>query len=163
MIKLGQNVFLLPAPGGMRSFSLQQQILPIAGRLADVFLRLIGSVGGDINKLAEADVMAILPRAMPYLGRVFADMPPGELERLTRELLRDGLCDKMPLFGSPGGDAFDGLMAGRAVDTWKLLWYALGVWYPDFFILGRAFAAPGAQVSTSAASTTSSESGPAGG
>src|SRR6185295_1782591 len=145
MITLGKHVFDVLLPRGMSSWALQQRIIPVAGRVAGVLLHLLGS--SDVEKLADTDVTEILPAALPHIGHVFSEMPQGELEAITRELLRDakfgdeGKVPSAQLFGSPGGDAFDLLMRGRTLDTWKLLWHAIGVWYPDFFDLARAFTA----------------------
>lgn len=162
MIKLGAQTFFVPVPGGMRSFAFQQRVLPVAGRVVTVFMRLIGSASEDPAGLLEADVMRVLPQALPYVGQIFSEMPPGELEAMTRELLKDAKADKIPLFGSPGGDAFDGLMQGRTMDTWHLLWHALEVWYPDFFARARASFAPAAKASPSEGSTTSTANGQVG-
>jgi hypothetical protein len=159
MIDLGKNKFDVPAPSGMRSFALQQRIIPVAGRVAGVFLHLLGS--DDIESLANTDVVKVLPAAMPHIGHIFSEMPPGELEAITRELLKDAKCDGLQLFGSPGGDAFDALMRGRTIDTWKLLWHAVGVWYPDFFDLARAsIVRKDAKASPFEASTISPQPGP---
>ena len=154
MIKIGNNTFEVPAPGAMKSFALQQRILPVAGRVAGVFLRLLGAADSDTAKLMDMDVLKVLPQAMPYVGEIFAAMPDGELDTLTRTLLGQAKCDGIALFGNPAGDPFDALMAGRTTDTWKLLWYALEVWYPDFFTRGRMFIASAAKEKPSAASTT---------
>jgi hypothetical protein len=172
MIKIGERSFTVPPPGGMRSFALQQRILPIATRVATVFIRLIGAAPGDLTKILESDVMRVLPQALPQVGEIFAQMAPGELEAVTRTLLGDpktgaqpwevALCDKAPLFGSPGGDSFDGVMAGRTTDTWRLLWHALEIWYPDFFASARALFAKGAKpVNHSEELTTLEQPGPA--
>lgn len=162
MIKISGHDFNVPPPGGMRSFSLQQRIIPVAGRVVSVFLKLVGVDGLDLSKLQETDVTAVLPAAMPALGAVFAQMPPGELEAITREMLRDATMNKLQLFGSPGGDAFDGLMQGRTMDAWKLLWHALEVWYPDFFASARGLLVRRAgSESSSETSDPSSTSGPA--
>lgn len=171
MIRIGNDAFSVPTPGGMRSFALQQRIIPVAGRVASVFLQLVGGAK-DLPSLLEADVLRVLPQAMPHVGEIFASMPPGELEAITRILLGPGpsgepgaVCDrnglKLPLFGAPGGDTFDMVMQGRTVDTWKLLWHALEVWYPDFFGRARTFLAPGAKEKPSEASATSTTSGQA--
>lgn len=170
MIKLGTDTFIVPAPSGMRSFALQQRIIPIAGSIATIFAQLLGGVvaAGNFNlgDLLKADVVRVLPQAMPFIGRVFSDMPDGELERLTREMLRDATWSRggmkaLPLFGSSGGDSFDTVMQGRSTEIWQLLWYALEVWYPDFFALGAAFRAS-AKVKPSATSDTSEPNTPAG-
>ena len=161
MITLGKNQFDVPAPAGMRSFSLQQRILPVAGRIVSVLAHLLGLGDGDLKSMLDKDLTAILPEAAPEIGRIFSEMPPGELEGITRELLRDAKCDKMPLFGA-SGDPFDLLMRGRTTDTWKLLWHALEVWYPDFFGLARGYRAAASQASPSEESSTSLPSGPAG-
>lgn len=167
MIDIGGRKFHVPTPNGMRSFALQQRIIPVAGRVAGVFVSLLGS--GDMATLAEMDLTAVLPTALPHIGHIFSEMAPGELEAITRELLRDAkaslTADKEPtlqLFGTPGGDAFDSLMQGRTTETWQLLWHALEVWYPDFFARVRGLtAASGARANGSAVSATSTGSGQA--
>jgi hypothetical protein len=148
MVTIGQYTFDVPPPLGMRSFALQQRILPVAGRIVGVLLSVMGkaSSGFDMKKLGEVDIVPFLPIAMPALGEVFGAMPPGELEALTRELLSDakvhgwgGAKSGIALFGKGNGpDTFDSVMQGRAVDTWQLLWHGLKVWYPDFFSLAAA-------------------------
>lgn len=167
MIQIGKDKFDVPSPAGMRSFSLQQRILPVAGRVVEVFAHLLQlAPGADITKLFDADVLKVLPAAMPHIGRIFSEMQPGELEAITRELLRDATVSQgkamLPLFGSPGGDVFDAKMQGRTTDTWKLLWYALEAWYPDFFSVGAQLRTQGAEkANPSKESTTSETSGPA--
>lgn len=163
MIIIGKNTFIVPAPGGMKSFALQQKILPVAGRVISVFLQLLGASGSSVTKLLEADVLAILPQAMPHVGQIFGSMPAGELEAITRDLLQGSTCDKMQLFGAPGGDPFDAIMQGRTMDTWKLLFHALEVWYPDFFANARLSFGRDAKVNPSTESATSTPTaGPAG-
>lgn len=160
MIEIGKNKFVVGTPDGLKSFALQQRIVPVFARVANVFVHLLG-VGSDVATLAEMDLTAVLPAALPHIGDIFAEMKPGELEWITRELLRDTKCDGMALFGSPGGDAFSSLMAGRTIDTWKLLWHALEVWYPDFFARARALVVKnGAGVNRSAESNTLQTAGP---
>lgn len=144
MIKIGDYSFDVPAPPAMRTFSLQQRILPVVGRVLGVLFSIGGkAVDTDLTKLKGGEIMALLPQAAPAIGEVFAAMPPGELEDLTRELLRDATVDgwggasKVKLFDGPGG-AFDAVMKGRSLDVWKLLWHALEVWYPDFFALAAS-------------------------
>lgn len=163
MIKLGENVYNVPPPLGMRSFAFQQRILPVAGRVINVFLHLVGN-GTDATGLLESDVARVLPQALPFIGQIFSEMPEGELEKITRELLKDATRDKAPLFNAPlGGDPFDEWMRGKTVETWKLLWHAIQVWYPDVFTLAAAFTASGAKENRSEESTTSQTNGPAGG
>lgn len=161
MIELGKNKFTVPVPGGMRSFALQQRIIPMAGRVANVFVSLLGA-GTDVASIGDLDLTKVLPAALPHIGHIFSEMAPGELEWVTRELLRDAKCDGLALFGSPAGDAFDALMQGRTTDAWKLLWHALEVWYPDFFARARALVVKnGAAANLSAESITSPQPGPA--
>lgn len=157
MITLSGRTYTVPPPTGMRSFALQQRILPVASRIASVFAHLLGVAGA--GKLLDADIASVLPSALPHLGAVFADMPAGELEAITRELLRDTTVDKMPLFGSPGGDLFDAYMRGHTLDVWMLLWHALEVWYPDFFTHARSLLARQSQEKPSSESSTSATPG----
>lgn len=165
-IKLGAQTFHVPPPGGMRSFSLQQRIWPVAARLgaaiAPLVPILLASEKATLKELDLEDALRVIPDALPRLGEVFAAMPPGELEWITRQLLSQATFGKAPLFGSPDGDAFDGIMAGRTLDTWRLLAHAMEVWYPDFFGGARGLLARrAANEKPSETSSTSSPSGPA--
>lgn len=161
MIKLGEHTFEVPVPKAMESFAFQQSVLPVAGRVVGALFHFLGMApGSDVNKLMAQDVTAVLPQALPVLGEVFASMPPGELDKITRKLLGSATATmpdgktKIALFGNPAGDPFDALMAGRTADTWQLLWHALEVWYPDFFTRGRALFASAKKENQSPASTT---------
>jgi hypothetical protein len=147
----------------MDSFRFQQRIIPVAGRLVGVLLGLMKKLPQteeyDLETLMAGDVASVLPAALPALGQVFAEMPDGELERITKTLLADATVDhagiKGPLFGGPSGGLFDTVMRGRNVETWQLLWHAMGVWYPDFFALVKRSNAPAAKAqSLSVASST---------
>jgi hypothetical protein len=164
MITIGHDRFEVPVPFGMATFAFQQQIIPVAGKLIGAVMGLTG--GHSLGSLLDADVLA---DALPQLSRVFSDMKPGELEAITRTLLKDAVWLKaggpkagLKLFGEAGGDVFDTAFRGRTLDGWKLLWHAVQVWYPDFFaLLGGLRAQPGAKAAPSEASTTSTDS-PAG-
>ncbi len=167
MIVISNKTYNVPIPSGMRSFALQQKLLPVAGRVANVFVQLVGNVK-DVADIAGADVIRVLPLAMPHVGEIFSQMPDGQLESIVRTLLGDpktgaiesATCDKLPLF-SAGSDAFDALMRGKTVDTWKLVLHALEVWYPDFFGAVRGYLGPtAAKASPSPGSDTSSTPGP---
>lgn len=170
MITLGHNRFDVPTPPAMRSFALQQRILPVAGRLIGAVIQAMGldaAVLKNLSNLLEVDILKAIPAAGPALAEVFAAMPPNEIEVLTRELLRDAKFSlapnqdpKLALFGSKEGDAFDGIMQGRTWDTWKLLAHALEVWYPDFFARARALTARKEKAKPSEVSSTSPTPGP---
>lgn len=163
MIELGKEKFVVPQPKGMASFALQQRVLPVAGRVVEVIASLLAANGEIKNflddkgqftagKLLGGDILKVIPSALPAMGRVFSEMPPGELEALTRALLREATCDGVRLFHESGGeDPFDLIMKGRTMDTWKLLWHAIGVWYPDFFALASKSAGSLAPAKSSAA------------
>lgn len=163
MIIIGKNKFDVPQPRGMSSFGLQQRVLPVAARIVEVLAYLITGMGGDskkllgddgkpdLAKLMGGDVLSVLPAALPAIGRVFSEMPDGELEKVTRSLLIESTCDGVPLFVTGGDDPFDKLMAGRTMDTWRLLWHAIGVWYPDFFALARKSSGTSGPAKSSAA------------
>ncbi len=60
----------------------------------------------------------------------------------------------VPLFGGTV-DNYDVVMAGRTIDTWKLLWTSVQLNYADFFkALSAKGASVAAPVSPSAPSTT---------
>lgn len=149
----GEKQFTVPSPGAIESFSLQQRILPVASRIVNVLLNVLAATGSDVDSMSkdlgsilEQDVVRVLPIAMPSLGQVFSEMPEGELEKLTKALLAKASVEVtgkgVPLFGGPGGGAFELFMVGRTLETWKLLWHALEVWYPDFFALAGRFRGP---------------------
>lgn len=162
MIDISGRRYVVNPPMGMRSFALQQRILPIAGRMVGALFTFVGD--GDVTKLLDQDLTKALPAALPILGDVFASMPAGELEWLTRELLSDTTVEarefKGKLFGGAAGDLFDAVMQGRHVEVWQLLWHALQVWYPDFFGLVQRSGAVLRAANGSSASTTSPTSGP---
>lgn len=162
-MKIGSREYTVPTPSGMRSFALQQRIWPVAANLGAAIAPLLPAFDGATNlaDLDLADLAKTLPEALPLLGRVFGSMPPGELEAIVRELLRDAKCDGLPLFGSAKGDSFDGLMQGRTIETWNLLLHAMGVWYPDFFEGARGLLARRQKASeaSSAGSSTSETAG----
>lgn len=162
MIKIGDKVFDVPAPKGMTSFALQQKILPIAGNVVALFLHALGGKQpSDLNEFMEKDVLKVLPIVLPHLGNIFSSMPPGELESISRTMLGNATCNKLPLFGGSDGDPFDALMQGKTIDTWKLLWHALGVWYPDFLSLVNSLPAKSAVENPSRESSISDATLPA--
>ena len=161
-IKIGPRTFEVPPPPGMESFALQERIFPILSRVANVVLHAIAANGKMITKLAdlfEEDVLKSLPGIVMKIGPVFSEMPRGELEWLTRTLLKNATFDGKPLFGDPLGDAFGPIFQGKNLEIWKLLWYAAKVWYPDFFALADAFGAK-AKASAASPSATSTTSDP---
>ncbi len=169
MIVLGKNKFVVPRPGHMRTFALQQRLFPIAGSLASVFVTLIGQT--DLSKIMEKDILETLPAALPRLGEIFSSMPPGEIEFLTRTLLGDPKTGAAPLevatvdgaalfAAGKDGDAFDLVLQGRTMDTWKLLAHAMEVYYPDFFALVRPLVEHVRRGKDSVASSTSPTLGP---
>lgn len=149
MIKIGPYTYEVPAPLAMPSFRLQQNVLPIVGRVVGVLLHFAPSIKSlDLKELFkhidDPEFLKTLSQAIPSLGEVVASMPEGELERLTEALLGDatvsGWGTKAPvkLFDKDKGvRTFDQVMQGRTIDTWKLLWHAVQVWYPDFFSLAK--------------------------
>ena len=156
-LKLGKNTFNVPPPKALESFALQQRIGPIAVNILSALSRIDGTVS-----LLDMNV----EKTLGPLGKVFAELPAGELKLLTYELLRKATFDHgLPLFDSKdidGDHAFDGLMMGRTLDIWKLLWYAFKVWYPDFLAHAATFAAKaGEPASGSKTPSTSEPPGPA--
>jgi hypothetical protein len=138
-ITLGKDSFEVPTPPAWDSWELQQRVLPVFGRVAGAVLHFLGRAPDhDLEKLKEVDVMEVLPAVLPHLGAIFSEMPPGEFGAISRALLRNATMNGMPLF-TEQGNPYDALMRGRTMDTWRLLVYALRVWYPDFFgyVVGR--------------------------
>jgi hypothetical protein len=157
VIKIGQYSYEVPAPPAMESFALQQRVFPIIGRIVGAAMHVLGKA--SINDLADQDVAEALPQIAPALGEVFAAMPPGELEFLTRALLAKatvsgwGGAPNVQLFLGDGG-AFNGVFQGKTLEVWQLLWHALWVWYPDFFARAAALRGGGQKESASKGSTT---------
>lgn len=140
-LAIGSDVFVVPVPWGTRSWAFQQRAVPVASAVASVFVQLLQLKDGDFASLLQQDVLRVLPQALPYLGRIFSQMPDGEMDAILRTLLADATMNKLKLFGGNGSgpELFDQVMQGRTVDTWKLLWYAFEVWYPDVFTLAGSF------------------------
>lgn len=160
IVRVGSQEFDIPAPKGMRSFALQQRIGPVAGDLIGGVLSVVGG-SVDANTLLETDVLVLLPKALPAIGQALSKMPPGELETLTRELLLEARIKQanvwMPLFGGPhagADDLFDTVMAGKSLETWRLLYEAVRIWYPDFFAKFAAAQGLTAKAKSSTVSTT---------
>lgn len=122
---IGGSRFTVEPLPAMRAFVLQVRLAPA---LAEV-LGALGGLQGSGAELSRLDVSALAPA----FGRVAAKLPPAELEAITRELLGSARCDGVSLFSVDKGDRFDVVMAGRAIDTWQLLFFAVEVNYPDFF------------------------------
>jgi len=155
MFTVGDRTYTVPQPLGMKSFALQQRVVPIFMRIASALFGAIKAAPkafADVDvanlkleKLLDIDTAAMIPllsEILPAFGEVFEQMPEGELEAVTRKLLGDatlsiaGGAQNIRLFGAAsGGDAFDTLMAGRNIETWALVWEAIKVWYADFFAL----------------------------
>lgn len=173
MITIGNQKFNVPLPRATRTFGLQQRILPIAGDVMSALVQIVGTGGVErLKAMGQSEILELVPEIVPALGKIFSNMPEGELLRILRILLGDpkegalpteiGTCDGMPMFSLTDGDVFDTVLQGRTVDMWRLLVHGLTVWYPDFFGLAAAFPAAGAKKAPpSAGSSTSPTSGPA--
>lgn len=157
MIKIGEYSYEVPPPPAMESFALQQRVFPIIGRVIGAAMHVLGK--SDIAELGEKDVVDALPLIAPALGDVFAAMPAGELEALTRKLLEKatvngwGGTSNVPLFNGQIS-TFDAVFQGRTLEAWQLLWHALLVWYPDFFARAAALKGGGQKGSASKESST---------
>lgn len=150
--QIGGNLFTVTPLPAMRSFVLQSKLAPALSSI----IGSIGSLAG--GSLAETDVGALAPAVAGF----FSKLGPDELEQVTRQLLGDATMDGKPLF-SPAGDPFNVFMAGRTMDTWKLLWFAVEVNYPDFFgLLGAAASSRGEKVTVSKSGASNTSPGLAG-
>jgi hypothetical protein len=140
---LGENRFIVPPLPAMRSFALQARIAPALTEVAKGF--------GALKEGLDGDVTAIAPAIAGFFAKLGAD----ELEAIAKTLLADATMDGKALF-TPSGNPFDVHMRGRTMDTWKLLWFAIEVNYPDFFkALGGGVKAEGKEASKSKESTIS--------
>lgn len=105
--------------------------------IAEIRQRVTASRLGKIaEKFGIADLD--MDRVTPIVARVCAQLPPDELKEIITTLLRETAADEKRLFPEKdkGGKAhFDKVMAGRTLDTFRLLWEAVKVVYADFFEL----------------------------
>jgi len=147
---LGGNVFVVNPLSALRSFALQPRIAPPLAEVFGVLASLKTTVQSAGNALEMADKVGIenlldadidIESVIPVVGRFFSKLPADELMSLVRELLSGATMDNIPLF-TANGDPFDVKMRGRTMDTWKLMWHAIKVNFPDFFgLLGASVGA----------------------
>lgn len=121
---IGRDVFEVGPIPALRSFTLQARIAPALAEVAAAIQKV-----GASGTLEEANVEELAPA----VGRFFSKLPEAELEHVVRALLANTKMNGLPLF-SGAGDPIDTLMAGRTLDVWRLLWFALQECYPDFFV-----------------------------
>jgi len=155
-LQIGDRLYNVQPLTAMRSFVLQPRLAPVVAEAAALFFGVArGVAGGDteisVAALLEADVD--LDKLVQAFGRIAEKLPPRELEDITRQLLAGATCNEQLLFAAVqgAGDPFDVLMRGRALETWRLLWHAVRVNYPDFFAALAGSAAPAPAASPSAA------------
>ncbi len=171
--QIGDRTYTVNPLPAMQTWRLQPKLAPAAGELAALYawfvresLRITDGgrvdVGNDVLRLLP-ELADQLPNAAAAIRRICDVLPPGDLELITRTLLRTAKCDGKPLFTDGGGDPFDILMQGRTMDTWKLLVFAVEVSYPDFFASLADARAPSRTPGPSGESTISDPAGPAGG
>lgn len=160
MIKIGNDSYEVPTPKGWSSFGLSQRIVPIAANVIGALGEVVGKTAGDLSKAMDMDVAKLL-ETVPRIGQIFSEMPPGELEALSKLLLADAVCiegaRRLPL-----AEVFDFKFQGRFIEALTLVWHAVQVWYPDVFSRARTFLAASPPGENSEASTTLAPSGPAG-
>jgi hypothetical protein len=171
---IGGNRFTVAPLTAMRSFVLQPRLAPVIAEVAALVFAALesdavkelmgaGADGGAVDLKAmtvdqfmslDLDLGAHADQLVNAVSRICTKLPPKELEGITRELLQGAQMDGKFLFGDDG-NPFDVLMRGRTIDTWRLLFFAVQVNYPDVFSRraanGGATPAPG---SASAVSTT---------
>lgn len=119
---IGGNLFTVSPMSALRSFALQPRLAPALAEVAGA-LGSLGDGAGDLN-------VAVLA---PAVSRFFAKMPPAELLEITKQLLDGATMDGVQLF-SAAGNPIEVQLRGRTLDMWRLLWFALEVNYPDFFV-----------------------------
>lgn len=127
------------------SFDLQPRILPVLPDFLQLYLLFYDSFSemvtraeksaGEIERDEIVDKMReIADKAQPIILRLCKALPPDELRTIRRTLLRGATCDGKALYNEGvGPNNIDLLMQGRTIDMWRLLLFALGVSYPDFF------------------------------
>lgn len=170
-LTLDGSLFVVTPMTAMRSFVLQPRLAPVLAEAGALFYALLGglarSQGAESQEDVKLDVGALLDADLDVnaiaagMGRICAKLPPGELQAITRELLAGATMDGVQLFAAVQGDGdpFDIRMRGRTLDVWRLLWHALRVNYPDFFMALGGSGKPRPGANPSAASSTSGTSG----
>lgn len=161
------------------SFDLQPFLLPVLPEIG----QLIALFFGDVSKFAELDRQddaakspeekaeilrqfseeggAMLAKASPILERISRALPPEKLRHIRRTLLREATCGGVALYGNTPreGDAINVLLAGRVIDVWRLLLFAVQISYPDFFEMAASLGTLQARGANFAASIISKTNG----
>lgn len=161
---IGSSIFTVNPLAGERSFLLQPKLLPALSEIATLYALFISTVSDLMPKLGDKadkdiDPMELLPLAQPALesagpviARLCEKLGPN-LKDIMRELLEGATMDGKPLY-TQQGNPIDVLMQGRTLDIWKLIVFAMGVSYPDFFGLLRGFGKKSAGAKPSETLTT---------
>jgi hypothetical protein len=178
-IKIRDKVFEVNPLLVEDSFDLQPDLMPVLPEIG----QLIALFFGDVSKFAaldkqddaatspeeKSDILrqfaeeggAMLAKASPILGRISKALPADRLRHIRRTLLRDATCGGVQLYGtSPReGDAINVLLAGRVIDVWRLLLFAVQISYPDFFEMAASLGTLRARGANFAASIISKPNG----
>ena len=161
---IGGRNFVVKPIGALQSFALQPLLAPAVGRALGIVLSLVGDEDGlsldslDIDELVKRpDVLKVLGADA---GSILSSIRPADLLAVTRGLLVETTCDEMPLWPTGDDKKFNELFAGRTMELWMLLWFAVQENYPDFFRRGAGSGARSKAPAPSETSSTSPGAGP---
>lgn len=150
-IVLGQDTFTVSPLPAMDSFAMQSRIAPIVVELLALAAALLQAGGEALSEktdLGKVDLSKLdMGTIGPAVARICKAMPAPELRAVTTELLQSATINGQLL-----APMFDLKMQGRTVDTWRLLFFAVRVNYPDFFALVGKSGAPAAGAATASPS-----------
>lgn len=151
-LTLGDKIFTVNPLPVEDSFDLQPKLAPILpeiGKLVALFVRKRDEISAlEVDEKADAptkkealdkaiDLATVaLDELAPIVQRVSALLQPAELRYIRRTLLRGAACGSQMLYrddASSDGQPINILLAGRTMDVWRLMFFALRVSYPDFF------------------------------
>ena len=152
----GHRYSVEPLPA-MTAFLLQPRLVPPVSEAMRSGDLLRGLKGKSLAAILDMNVLDALGGAISSFCR---QLPPVELDQITRTLLKGARRDGVPLYGD-GGDHIDVAMRGATMDIWRLLAFAVEVNYPDFFALAHKFLAAAGEENPSEASPTSLAASPA--
>jgi len=157
-IVIGGDTFKVSLLDYETTCDLLPLLAPVVADVARLVAVLVGAavdMQGGAVELAEVDVAQLVANldvgafakspALAEASAIVADiadaLPAERLRHLRRTLLQGCTMNGQPLYATVPGqpDLIGQMLRGRTVDGLRLLGFALGVNYPDFFgLFGRA-------------------------
>lgn len=160
-LKIGDRNYEVPELPAFESFTMQPRLAPIIAEVAVLAFGALSKLkdedGKDldlknmsIEQFMALDVGIDTDAVLAAVARVCAKLPQPDFKRLVRDLLGGARCNGAQLF-TENGNPFDVLMRGRTLETWRLLFFAVQINYPDVFSRRGASGAQSPAASPSAA------------